>query len=129
MSDAIHQEIVFKASPERIYEALMNDQEHGAFTGAPAEISREAGGEFSCHGGQISGRNIELQPNKRIVQAWRAGNWGEGVYSVVKVELDGGDGETRLTLDHTGVPDGTSEHLDGGWHKMYWEPLEKYLAS
>ncbi len=37
MSKPIHQEIDFKASPKRIYEALMNDKEHGEFTGRPAK--------------------------------------------------------------------------------------------
>ncbi len=35
MSAFIHQEVVFKASPNRIYTALMNSKEHGDFTGGP----------------------------------------------------------------------------------------------
>lgn len=128
MSASIHQEVIFKASPERIYEALMNAEEHSEFTGGPAEISRDAGGEFSCHGGQIAGRNIELVPNKRIVQAWRVNQWDEGVYSVVKVELVAEGDATRLVLDHAGFPEAHGEHLDDGWHARYWKPLESYLA-
>ncbi len=68
MSKPIHQEIDFKASPKRIYEALMNDKEHGEFTGGPAKISRDVGGAISCHGGHVVGRNVELIPNKRILE-------------------------------------------------------------
>ena len=128
MSDTIHQEIVFKASPERVYEALMNAKEHSEFTGGSAEISREVGGEFACHDGQVVGRNIELVPNQRIVQAWRINQWDEGVYSIVKVELVAQGDETRLVLDHAGFPAAHREHLDGGWHARYWKPLETYLA-
>ncbi len=128
MSKPIHQEIDFKASPKRIYEALMNDKEHGEFTGGPAKISRDVGGAFSCHGGMVVGRNVELVPNKRIVQAWRIGDWDDGVYSIVRIELKEQGSETRLILDHSGFPEGAGEHLEGGWHKMYWEPLRDYLA-
>ncbi len=128
MSKPIHQEIDFKASPKRIYEALMNDKEHGEFTGGPARISRDVGGAFSCHGGMVVGRHVELIPNERIVQAWRIGDWDDGVYSIVRFELKEQGSETRLILDHSGFPEGAGEHLEGGWHKMYWEPLRDYLA-
>ncbi len=128
MSNTIHQEVDFKASAKRIYEALLNDKEHGEFTGAPAKISGDVGGAFSCHGGMVVGRNVELIPNKRIVQAWRIGDWDEGVYSIVRIELKEQGSQTRLILDHTGFPEGKGEHLEGGWHKMYWGPLQSYLA-
>lgn len=126
---AIHQEVTFKASPERVYAALTEGKQFSAFTGgASAEISREAGGPFSCFGGMITGRNLELLPNKRLVQAWRAGNWGEGVYSVVRFELESKGGETRLVFDHSGFPEEQRAHLESGWQAMYWEPLRKYLG-
>jgi activator of HSP90 ATPase len=129
MSISIRQEVIIKASPKRVYDALLDAKQFSAFTGgAPAEIDSKAGGAFSCFGGMITGRNVELMPNQRIVQAWRAGNWPEGVYSIVKFELDARGSETRLTLDHSAFPEGNAEHLEGGWHKMYWEPLKKYLA-
>jgi hypothetical protein len=65
---------------------------------------------------------------RRLYQAWRAGNWPEGVYSVVRFELVGEGAGTRLTFDQSGFPDGQREHLDEGWPKMYWEPLRKYLS-
>jgi len=76
----------------------------------------------------IVGRQVKLVPNQRIVQAWRAGNWADGVYSIVKFELTGQGTATRLIFDHAGFPEGEREHLDGGWQKMYWEPLRKYLG-
>lgn len=129
MSTTIHHEVVFKASPERIYQALTDSKIFTEFTGEGlAEISREAGGAISLFGGYVIGRNIELVPNQRIVQAWRAKNWADGVYSIVKFELKGQGSETRIIFDHSGFPEGNREHLEPGWHKMYWEPLRKYLS-
>lgn len=129
MSTAIHQEINFKVSPDRVYEALTNSAQFSEATGGtPTEISSEAGGSFSCFGGMIMGRNIELVPNERIVQAWRAGNWDAGVYSMVKFEFKKHGNETQLVFDHIGFPKGQGEHLEAGWHENYWKPLEKYFA-
>jgi len=125
---SIHQEIDVKGSPQRIYEALLDSKQFSAFTGAPAEIHREAGGAFSCFGGVITGRNVELIPGRRIVQAWRSNGWTEGSYSIVKFELTQQGSGTRLVMDHRGFPDGKREHLEAGWKEHYWEPLAKYLG-
>ncbi len=129
MTGAIHQEIRFKASAKRVYDALTDASQFSAATGgAPTEISRDAGGPFSCFGGRVVGRQIELVPLRRVVQAWRAGNWEEGHYSIVRIELKSeGDG-TRLVFDQTGFPEDQRSHLEQGWRAMYWEPLQKQLG-
>lgn len=124
----LHQEIDIKASPQRIYEALLDSKQFSTFTGLEADINREAGGAISMFGGLILGRNIELVPNQRIVQAWRPTNWDAGMYSVAKFELKQQGAQTKVILDHTGFPEGNFRHLDSGWHGHYWEPLSKFLA-
>jgi activator of HSP90 ATPase len=133
MSNPIRQEIEFKTNPQRVYDALLDTKQFSAFTGAPAQIDRQAGGAFSCFGGIITGRNIELVPNKRIVQAWRVKLWPEGLYSIVSFELQPDGPKTRVVLTHDGFPPDMREHLngegpEGGWHRQYWEPLRKYLS-
>ena len=128
MSTTIHQEIDLPAPLDRVFRALTESQQFSAFTGAPADIDTRPGGTFSCFGGMISGRTVELVPEQRIVQAWRAGNWDAGVYSIVRFELRREGHQTRLVLDQSGHPDGTDEHLRAGWPRMYWEPLKRFLA-
>jgi uncharacterized protein YndB with AHSA1/START domain len=129
MSKTIHQEVDFTASPGRVYGALTDSKQFTAFSGGvPADIEPKAGSVFKCFGGQITGRIIELVPNHRIVQAWHVAMWPEGVYSIVKFELEKRGSGTRLALDHTGFADEHRDHLDAGWSRMYWEPLKKYLA-
>jgi len=124
----LHQEIDLHASPQRIYDILLDTKQFAAFTGMPAQISRDAGGAFTAFGGLIDGRNVELVPGQRIVQAWRPANWDAGVYSLVKFELKERASRTWLVLDHTGFPEGNFRHLDSGWYERYWEPLRKFLA-
>jgi activator of HSP90 ATPase len=126
---SLHQEINFKASPQRIYEALLSSKDFASFSGAPAEIDSKAGGTFSLFGGLVVGRNVELVPNRRIVQAWRAvDDWPEGVYTLVKFNLKPRGSETILALDHTGFAEGDFDHLNAGWYSHYWEPLKRFLA-
>lgn len=91
------------------------------------EVSR-AGGTFTLFGGYIVGRQIELVPPELIVQAWRAGSWSPGVYSIARFQLGDEKGGTRLVFDHSGFPKGQAEHLASGWHEHYWDPQAKFLA-
>jgi activator of HSP90 ATPase len=142
-SEAIHQEVIFKASRERVYEALTDERRFEAVTrlsdalslvtapGAkPTTISRVLGGHFTLFGGYVTGRHLELVKNERLVQAWRAGGWPAGDYSVVRFALaaDAAAG-CRLTFDHRGFPDGQGKSLAYGWRVHYWEPLAKLLAQ
>jgi activator of HSP90 ATPase len=127
--DPIHQEILLAAAPSRVYRALTDSVEFARFSGAPAAISPLIGGVFSCFGSMVFGRNLEFLPDRRIVQAWRIADWPDGVYSIVRFELEPDQGGTRLTLDQAGVPDAARHHVDPGWHLKYWEPLRKYLAA
>lgn len=123
----ITQTITIKTTPEKIYAALISAAEFGEATGAPAEISNDEGGAFSCFGGQITGRHIELVPHSRIVQAWRAAPWDEGVYSIVRFDISKSGSSSTIEMVHSGFPDDMAEHLEGGWHKMYWDPMKAYL--
>ncbi|HEX7928125.1 MAG TPA: SRPBCC domain-containing protein [bacterium] len=129
MDDAIHQEITLKGKPQQVYDALTDAKRFSQFTGgAPAEIKAEAGGAFSLFGGAIEGRTVELVPGQRLVQAWRVKAWDAGVYTIARFELKAHGGGTQVIFDQGGIPSGQRAHLDPGWHKMYWEPLQKYLG-
>lgn len=128
-TSAIHQEIDFKAEPKRIYEALLDSKQFTAFSGGrAAEIHRDVGGTFSVFAGHIIGRNLELESNRLIVQAWRVVPWPEGIYSIARFELMSQASVTRLIFDHTGFPPELAEHLLSGWNENYWTALHKYLS-
>jgi len=125
---SLHEEIDLKTDPQHIYEVLLDAKQFKAFTGAPAEIDPKEGGAFSMFGGQIVGRNVELVPNQRIVQAWRPTHWDPGIYSIVEFELKQQGSGTLVVLDHKGFPEGEFDHLEWGWHAHYWEPLKKHFG-
>jgi activator of HSP90 ATPase len=125
---AIHYEIDFHPSPQRLYEAILDQKQFAAFSGMAATIDATPGGAFSQFGGLIVGRNVELVLNQRIVQAWRPSHWDAGIYSIVHFEFKPRATETTLIFDHTGFPAGEYDHLDWGWHNHYWDPLKKFLV-
>jgi activator of HSP90 ATPase len=130
----IHQEAVIKASPGRIFEYLTNGEIFSAATGMPADVSDRDGEPFSLFGGRVEGRQIELVPGERIVQAWRFGSahpdvWEPGVYSIVRFTLRPEADATRLVIDHTGIPPEWEEHIEAGYPTFYEAPLTKHFGA
>ncbi len=127
MSKTIRQSVTIKASPHQVYEALMDSKKHGALTGAPARVSRRVGGKFAVYGDSISGTNLELVPDEKIVQSWRADDWPEGHYSKATFVLTKVPGGTRLTFYQSGVPDDQYADIKQGWIDYYWKPMKEML--
>ena len=127
MSTLIRQSVTFQATPHAVYEALMDSRKHAKFTQAPAKISRKVGGAFSAYGDYITGTNLELIPDEKIVQAWHASEWPEGHLSKVTFKLAPVAGGTRLTFTHSGVPDEFVDDIRQGWIDNYWVPMKAML--
>ena len=139
-AESIHQEVIFAASCPRVYEALTVAAQFDAITrlsdavtlvtapGAQVTaISPEVGGAFTLFGGYITGRHLEMLPGERLVQAWRAGSWNAGEYSVVRFSLAAQGTGCKLLFDHRGFPQGQGASLAYGWRVHYWQPLAKFL--
>jgi activator of HSP90 ATPase len=121
--------IYINASPQKVYEALMDSRRHAEFTHAPASVSPEVGGAFNVYDGSISGTNLELEPDHRIVQLWRAGDWPAGHYSKVTFTLTEVPDGTRITFTQSGVPGKNIDEIRQGWRDYYWIPLREYLEE
>ena len=68
-------EVYFAATTEEVFEVMVDSKLHSEFTGAPANIEPKQGGKFTLYNGEITGMIVELKPNQRLVQDWRAKNW------------------------------------------------------
>src|SRR5512147_2671749 len=62
---------VIPAKPSEIYKAWLSSKGHSAMTGSAAKVTGKVGGKFTAWDGYIFGRTLELEPDRRIVQAWR----------------------------------------------------------
>jgi activator of HSP90 ATPase len=121
----IHQEVTLPSAPSHVYQALVDPKKFAELTGAPASGDGSEGAAFSAFGGHVTGRNVELMPGKRVVQAWRAKTWPEGLYSIARFELKAEGKGTKLVFDHDGFPEDMKKHLSDGWQSNYWDNLKK----
>ena len=129
---SIHQEALIKASPAQIYELLTNGEMFAAATEQPAQLSDREGEPFSLFSGRIEGRQVELVPGQRVVQAWRFGSahpdaWEPGLYSIVRFTLRPEGDATRSVIDHDAIPPEWQDHLETGYPIFFQEPLTRYF--
>jgi activator of HSP90 ATPase len=125
----IQQTVTFKATPHEVYETLMDSKKHAELVGAEAKITKKVGGKFSIYDGEIEGVNLELVPDKRIVQSWRYSDWPEGHYSKATFLLEENQGGTKLTFTQSEVPEDKYEDVSQGWHDYYWQPMKELLEK
>lgn len=125
----IKQKVIFKATPEEIYEWIVNPVKHSKFTGAKATNSVKVGGKFTAWDGYIDGVNKKLVPGKEIVQSWHAADWKDGVYSKVSFKLKKHKSGTQLEFTQTGVPNDHYEDIKQGWYDSYWNLLTAQLEK
>jgi activator of HSP90 ATPase len=126
---AIHQEVTFPVAPDRVYELLINGAKFGDVTGRPGKGGGSPGAYFSLFDEWLEGRQIELVPNERVVQAWRFTDWDPGVYSIVRFTLTPEGNGTKLTVDQDAVPEAFHEHVSTNWGGFYFEPFAKHFAA
>lgn len=123
---------IIPAAPERVYDAWLNSQEHTSFTGGEkAEIDPAVGGKFTAYSGYISGSNLELKKNRKIVQAWRTTEFPPGAPdSRLEIQLKRrDDGSTEIAFLHTDIPDGQSQRYQSGWIDFYLTPMRMYFGE
>jgi activator of HSP90 ATPase len=119
---------VIPASPREIYDAWLSSRGHAQITGGqPATVSAIEGAPFSAWNGYISGRNIKLEPGRRIVQSWRTTEFADAdPDSQIEILLEPVQRGTAVTLHHTNIPDRQTAYRKG-WQDFYFEPMKTYF--
>jgi len=126
----IKQEVIVPATPVEVYEAFMDAKKHSAFTGSKATCDPRVGGEFTAWDGYISGKNLELERGKRIVQEWVTTDWPQN-YPPSRLELNfkAVKEGTEISMVHSEVPAEQADDTKQGWIDFYWEPLKEYFGK
>jgi activator of HSP90 ATPase len=107
----------------------MDSKKHSALTGSQVKVSRIVGGAFSIYDGEIEGINLELIPDKKIVQSWRYSDWPESHLSEVTFLLSEESGNTHLDFTQLRVPDEHYQDIREGWQDYYWTPMKDILEG
>ena len=113
------------APPDEVYLALTKAQSIQLWTGAEVEFTEEAGTEFSFWEGDIIGKNIEFNPNKKIVQQWYFGDNIEP--SIVTIKLHPDKNGTSLEFVQTNIPDEDFEDFTAGIEEYFLGGLADFF--
>ncbi|HLP74929.1 MAG TPA: SRPBCC domain-containing protein [Bacteroidales bacterium] len=105
------------AEPSDVYAALTNPYTIELWSGYPAQMSTEPGSEFSLWEGDISGRNIEFVPDRKVVQEWYFGDQEEK--SIVTISISPQAENSVVTVEHTNIPDEDFNDIAEGWREYY----------
>ncbi len=114
MCKTIKQKVKFRAEPAAVYGLLVTAND-------------EVGRRFRM--GEGSGVVVDLAPSKRVVRAWREGDYPEGVFSMAAFTLRPVETGTELTLTHRGVPKELIPRTEERWRRDYWDPMKEKLRA
>ena len=126
----IKQKTIVPATPDEVYEVFMDAKKHSEVTGSKATCDPRVGGEFTAWDGYISGKNLDLEKGKKIVQEWITTEWPTG-YLPSRLELtfkkvkEG----TEISMVHSNVPKEQAKDYEEGWIDFYWEPMKEYFSK
>ncbi|WP_316788666.1 SRPBCC domain-containing protein [Pedobacter frigoris] len=119
--------IYIPAPPEEVYLALTKAQSIQLWTGAEVEFTEEPGTEFSFWDGDISGKNIEFEYGKRIVQQWYFGEENEP--SIVTIKLHEDKKGTSLEFVQTNIPEEDFKDFTEGLQEYYLGGLADFFEE
>jgi len=126
----IRQKALIPANVDEVYDAFVNAQKHSAFTGSKATCDPVVGGEFTAWDGYISGKNLELEKGKKIVQEWSTTDWPDGsLPSKLELTFKKTEAGTEISMIHSNVPAEQADELAEGWVEFYWKPLKEYFTA
>ncbi len=120
----------FNTTPQKLYTAYLDSLQHEAMTGGEADITNVVGDDFSAWDEYITGRNIFLEPNSKILPHWRTTDFPETrPDSIVEISLEELEpNRTKLTLKHSNLTDKNS-HYKKGWIEHYFKPITEFFVD
>ncbi len=130
-------EMYIRTSPEQLWQAITDPEVRARYQfGARIESDWTSGSSYqvthdSASGPLIEGRNLEIDPPRRLVQTYHA-VWGEDVAaegtSRVTWDIEQVGDSCRLTVTHDQLRDDADEHRYGGW-PMILSGLKTWLET
>ncbi len=118
---------IVHTTPDMLYLALTNPTIIKLWSGDDAEMSTIPGSEFSLWEGNICGKNLEFDTNKKIVQQWYFGE--QELPSIVTIILHEHKQGTSVELRHTNIPDDDYDDIVEGWNDQYFGVLQDFYEE
>lgn len=113
------------SSQEEVYNALTNSFQIELWTGYPAVMDENIGTIFSLWEGDITGCNLEIVKDYKIVQEWFFGETENP--SIVTLLIKKAGSKTRIELNHNNIPNEAYDEIVVGWKEYYLGSMKNFL--
>lgn len=113
----------FTCKVNELFDCFSKTELMTAFTRGDVKLDFRKSGEFVLFGGNISGKFLEIVPNKKISQTWRYKGWVTGHYSTVDLEFEEKEDHSVIKLKQTLVPSSEYEHTQVNWQRYYFDSI------
>ncbi|EPX75094.1 chaperone activator Aha1 [Schizosaccharomyces octosporus yFS286] len=120
----ISENFSFDAPADELYATFLDPARVAAWSRAPPQLDVRPQGPFSLFHGNVVGRFLVLEQNKRIVQTWRLSAWPTGHYAEISFSFDQADTYTTLRMVMKGVPIGEEETVQNNIQNYYIRPIK-----
>jgi uncharacterized protein YndB with AHSA1/START domain len=122
--------LIPKVSPKQVYDAYVDPKKHSEFTNAEATGKPVVGGKFTAWDEYITGKFLELEDGKRVVQEWTSTDFPEGsAPSRLELTFCAVPKGAEVLMVHSNVPKDIADAAAEGWTEFYWEPLKEYFKQ
>lgn len=125
-------QIYFIHAPlSEVWKALVDPEYIDGWGGGPAKMDEKVGTRFSLWDGSIWGTNIEVKPEKKLVQEWysESGDKKWEKPSVATFTLVQKKDGVEIDFFHADIPDDDAKDIEEGWKDYYLGPLKEYLEE
>lgn len=122
--------VYFQTPPHEVFVRLTDAAQLSKYTGTSCTFSATNGGKFSYGDANvgITGINLYLMQDAKLLQSWRSNEWPPSHSSTVKVSLEKLESGTVLQLDQLDVPEAFIKKTDEWWQNVFWKPLDGVLT-
>lgn len=124
---SLHLQFVINASNDKVWQALVDPKIIELWGAGPAKMDEQVGTQFKLWSGDIYGTNLDVVPQKKLVQNWFGGQWHKP--SVLTLTLTEKGDATTVNLDQTDVPDDEADDIKRGWSNYYFGPMKELLEK
>lgn len=122
---SITQNIEFVCSAMDLYNSFFDANRLRVWTRSGNSVCKpEADSEYALFDGNVTGKILSVEANKKIVMTWRLRSWPANHFSKVEMVFEEGSGSTTLKLKQTEVPIGEKEITTRNWTAYYWNPIK-----
>ncbi|KAJ3409168.1 Sec63 [Chytridiales sp. JEL 0842] len=120
----LNMNVEFVCPVSDLYDTLLNPQRVQIWSRGAATIAPTVGAEIALFGGNVTGKVLELEKDKKIVMTWKLKSWPAGHFSKVTMTFETQRESVKLKVAQSDVPIGEVDTVRRNWENYYWNGIK-----